>query len=63
MLLVVMMMTTMMFDGSNASGDVFVQASNPTSATWFHAQALRFQDVQEDPFDSYNENFGEFLKQ
>ena len=65
-LLVMMVVTTMMFDGSSAytlvgSGDVFMRASNPTSATWYHAQALRFQNVQEDEFNSYVENLGELF--
>ena len=58
--LVMMVMTTMMFDGSSA-GDVFMKASNPTPATWYHPQALRFQNIIEDEFDSYYENFGEFF--
>ena len=58
-----MVMTTMVLDGSRASDDVFMRASNPTSAPWFHPQALRFQEVQEDPFNSYYPEYGEFTKQ
>ena len=65
-LLVMMMVTTMVFDGYSAytivgSGDVFMRASNPTSATWYQARALRFQNVQKDQFNSYNENLGELF--
>ena len=61
-----MVMMVMMFDGSSAytlvgSDEVFMRASNPTSATWYHKQALRFQNVIEDEFDSYHENFGELM--
>ena len=47
-LLVMMVVTTMMFDGSTGSRDVFMKASNPTSATWYHQQALRFQNIIKD---------------
>ena len=61
-----MVVTTIMFDGSSAytlvgSDDVFMRASNPTSATWYHPQALRFQNVEEDEFNSYDEDFGELI--
>ena len=62
-LLVMMVVTTMVFDGYSAytlvgSGDVFMRASKPTSATWYHVQALRFQNVEEDEFESYVPDLG-----
>ena len=52
-LLVMMAVTTMMFDGSTGSCEVFVRASNLTSATHLYPQAVLFQNVLEDPFNSY----------
>ena len=54
-----MVVTTMMFDGSSAytlvgSGDVFMRASNSTHATWWYSpDALDFTNVLKDPFNSY----------
>ena len=61
-LLVMMMVTTIMLDGSLVSCNyIFLRASNLTSATHLHPQAVRFQNVLEDPFNSYYEQDGEFF--
>ena len=61
-LLVMMMVTTIMFDGSLVScNDIFLRVSNLTFPTHLHSQAVRFQYVLEDPFNSYYVQHGEFF--
>ena len=50
-----------MVGGARGSEEVFMRASNPTSASWYHPQALRFQTVLYDEHDSYHEEHGELF--
>ena len=48
---------------ARGSEEVFMRASNHTSASWYHPQALRFQTVLFDEHDSYHEEHGELSLQ
>ena len=55
----------MMFDGSSdytiGSDEVFIHASNVTTATNLHPRAVRFQNVEVNTDNSYNDQYGEYV--